>query len=79
MLLDFLPELIPILLNIARSTEDKPTLVMAPDQRSAGRRVQANGYQPKTVNSGIDPITFDLPPVRGRSFLSTAIRERLVR
>jgi hypothetical protein len=34
----------------------------------AGRLVQANEYQPKTVNTGIDPITFNLPPVRESRF-----------
>ena len=61
--LDFLPGLIPLLLNTTRPTEGKLHLAVAPDQRSADRPAQVNGYQLKTVKTGIVPIIFGLPPV----------------
>ena len=70
--LDFLPELIPLLLNTARPTEGKLHLAVAPDQRSADRPAQVNGYQLKTVKTGIVPIIFGLPPV-GRWFLAIGL------
>ena len=41
-------------------TEGKLYMEVPPDQRSADRLAQANGYQPKTVKIDIALITFDL-------------------
>ena len=41
-------------------TEGELYMEVSPDQRSADRLAQANGYQPKTVKIDIALITFDL-------------------
>ena len=49
-------------------TEGKLYMGVPPDQRSADRLAQANGYQPKTVKIDIALITFDLLSVGGGRF-----------
>jgi transposase-like protein len=71
--LDFLPELIRILINTAMQVERQKHLGVGPYERSAKRRGHANGFKPKTINTRIAPITFDIPQVREGDFYPNAL------
>jgi transposase-like protein len=57
------------------SVERHAVLQAQPYERTATRQGCANGSKPKTLASRVGPITFSVPPVRGRTrpprFLST--------
>jgi putative transposase len=59
--LDFLPELIRIVINTAMQVERQRHLGVGPYERSAVRQGHANGFKPKTVSTRIAPITFEIP------------------
>jgi putative transposase len=65
---EFLPELIRILVNAAMQAERQKYLKAAPYQRSEGRYGHANGYKPKTVQTRLGEISFDIPQVREGGF-----------
>jgi transposase-like protein len=71
--LDFLPELIRILINTAMQVERQRHLGVGPYERSTRRRGHANGFKPKTVKTRIAPITFDIPQVREGDFYPHAL------
>jgi putative transposase len=71
--LDFLPELIRILVNTAMQVERQKHLGVSPYERSTKRRGHANGFKPKTINTRIAPITFDIPQVREGDFYPQAL------
>jgi transposase-like protein len=75
--LDFLPELIRFVVNIAMQVERQHHLGVGPYERSTARRGYANGYKPKTVTTRIAPITFDIPQVREGGFYPQALEKGL--
>jgi len=75
--MDFMPELIRILLNVAMQIERQKHLGAAPYERSAARRGYANGYKEKTVKTRLGEITLDVPQVRDSSFYPDALEKGL--
>lgn len=65
---EFLPELIRILVNAAMHAERQKYLKVAPYERSNERQGHANGYKPKTVQTRLGEITFEVPQVREGGF-----------
>jgi putative transposase len=75
--LDYLPELIRIVVNAAMKAERQRYLGVAPYERSDERRDRANGYKPKTVRTRLGDITFDIPQVRCGEFYPQALEKGL--
>ena len=75
--LDYLPELIRILVNAAMQAERQKHLGAEPYERSPHRRGYANGYKPKTVKTRVGEVTFDVPQVRDGSFYPDALEKGL--
>jgi len=75
--LDFLPELIGILVNAAMQAERQKHLGAELYERSPQRRGYANGYKPKTVKTRVGEVTFDVPQVRDGSFYPAALEKGL--
>jgi putative transposase len=75
--LDFLPELIRIVINTAMQMERQKHLGVGPYERSAERQGHSNGFKPKTVSTRIAPITFDIPQVREGGFYPQALEKGL--
>jgi transposase-like protein len=75
--LEFMPELIRILLNTAMQAERQKYLGVAPYERSAERCDQANGYKPKTVKTRVGEVTFAVPQVRSGEFYPQALEKGL--
>ena len=69
----YLPELIRILMNVAMQTERQKHLGAGPYERTPERQGYANGYKPKTVQTRIGNITFDIPQVREGDFYPGAL------
>jgi putative transposase len=75
--LEFMPELIRILLNTAMQAERQKYLGVNPYERSAARQDQANGFKPKTVKTRVGEITFAVPQVRAGDFYPQALEKGL--
>ena len=75
--LDFLPELVRILINTATQVEREKHLGAGYYKRSPERRGHANGFKPKTVKTRLGEITFDVPQVRDGSFYPGALEKGL--
>lgn len=75
--LEFLPEMVRILINAATQTEREKHLGAGPYERSAERRGYANGFKPKTVKTRLGEIPFDVPQVRDGSFYPGALEKGL--
>jgi transposase-like protein len=75
--LDFLPELIRVVINTAMQIERQKYLGVGPYERSAERQGHSNGFKPKTVSTRIAPITFDIPQVREGGFYPQALEKGL--
>jgi len=75
--LDFLPELVRIVINTAMQVERQKHLGVGPYERSAERQGHSNGFKPKTINTRIAPITFDIPQVREGGFYPQALEKGL--
>jgi transposase-like protein len=75
--LDYLPELIRIVVNTAMQAERQKYIGVGPYERSAERQGQRNGFKPKTVRTRIAPITFDIPQVREGGFYPQALEKGL--
>lgn len=73
--LDYLPELIQILVNAAMRAEREAWLGAGLYERSAQRRGYANGYKPKTLSTRLGKITFDIPQVREGDFYPAALEK----
>lgn len=73
--LDYLPELIRILVNAAMQAEREAWLGAGLYERSEQRRSYANGYKPKTVSTRLGKITFDIPQVREGDFYPAALEK----
>jgi len=75
--LDFLPELIRIVINTAMQIERQRHLGVGPYERSTNRQGHANGFKPKTVSTRIAPITFEIPQVREGGFYPQTLEKGL--
>jgi putative transposase len=74
---DILPELLRIIINAAMQAERQQYLGVRPYERSAERRAHANGYKPKTVQTRLGQITFNVPQVREGGFYPGALEKGL--
>jgi transposase-like protein len=74
---DILPELIRLVFNTAMQVEREQHLGAAPYQRSPERRGHANGFKPKTVQTRVGDIQFDIPQVREGDFYPSALEKGL--
>lgn len=75
--IDFIPELIRLLINTAMKAERQQYLGAAPYQHSPERRGHGNGYKPKTLSTRLGEITFDIPQVREGGFYPQALEKGL--
>ena len=75
--LEYIPELIRIVINSAMQVERQKHLGVGPYERSAERQGHSNGFKPKTVTTRIAPITFDIPQVREGGFYPKALEKGL--
>ena len=73
----YLPELIRILVNAAMHAERQKHLGAGPYERTPERQGYANGYKPKTVQTRVGSITFDIPQVREGDFYPGALEKGL--
>jgi len=73
--LDYIPELIRILVNEAMKEERQKYLHAEPYQRLEERQGHANGYKGKTVKTRIGEITFAIPQVREGGFYPEALEK----
>ena len=72
-----LPELIRIVVNAAMQAERQQYLKAASYQRTPEREAHANGFKPKTMQTRIGKITFDVPQVREGGFYPEALEKGL--
>ena len=75
--LDYLPELLRIMLNAAMKTERQQYLGVDPYERSPERQGYANGYKSKTMKTRVGEVTFDVPQVREGNFYPEALEKGL--
>jgi len=73
--MDYIPEMIRILINLAMQIERQTYLEAGPYERTPERKDQANGYKPKTVNTRMGPITVQVPQVRKGKFYPSALEK----
>jgi len=71
--MDYIPEMVRILINAAMLIERQKTLNAKPYERTEERRGHANGYKPKTVRTRVGEITFNVPQVREGGFYPEAL------
>ena len=74
---DALPELIRVLLNTAMQIERQKHLKADRYERSPDRQGHANGYKPKTIQTRLGEITFEVPQVREGGFYPEALEKGL--
>lgn len=74
---DALPELIRVLLNTAMQAERQQYLNAERYERSPERQGHANGFKPKTVQTRLGEITFEVPQVREGGFYPEALEKGL--
>jgi len=75
--LDYLPELIRLVINTAMKAERQQYLGVAPYERSAERRDQGNGFKPKSMQTRLGDIRFAIPQVRTGEFYPQALEKGL--
>jgi len=75
--LDYLPELIRLVINTAMKAERQQYLGVAPYERSAERRDQGNGFKPKSMQTRLGEIQFAIPQVRTGEFYPQALEKGL--
>ena len=73
--LDFIPELIRIIVNTAMRAERENYLGAELYQHSNQRQGHANGYKPKTLQTRLGDITFAIPQVREGGFYPQALEK----
>ena len=73
--LEYLPELIRILVNTAMQAERQKHLGAELYERTPSRQGYANGYKPKTVKTRVGEVTFQVPQVRDGSFYPEALEK----
>jgi transposase-like protein len=74
---EVLPELIRIVVNAAMQAERQQHLNAAPYQRTPDREAHANGFKPKTIQTRVGKITFEVPQVREGGFYPEALEKGL--
>lgn len=74
---DILPELLRLVFNTPMQLEREKHLGAAPYPRSPERRGRANGFKPKTVQTRVGDIQFDIPQVREGDFYPSALEKGL--
>lgn len=74
---EYLPELIRILVNAAMQIERQKHLGAGWHERTPERQGHANGYKPKTVQTRVGGITFEIPQVRDGGFYPGALEKGL--
>lgn len=72
---DVLPKLIQTVINTAMQIEREKHLGVGPYERGQERNGHANGFKPKTVNTRVGKITFDVPQVREGGFYPQALEK----
>lgn len=72
---DVLPQLIQTVINTAMQIEREKHLGVGPYERSQERNGHANGFKPKTVNTRVGKITFDVPQVREGGFYPQSLEK----
>ena len=75
--MSYMPELIRILVNAAMKAERQKHVGAGPYERTPDRQGYANGYKPKTVQTRVGNITFDVPQVREGDFYPGALEKGL--
>jgi len=75
--MEYMPELIRILLNAAMRAERQKHLGVAPYERSPERKGYSNGFKEKTMKTRLGEVTFDVPQVRDSSFYPDALEKGL--
>lgn len=75
--LDYLPELIRLIINVAMKAERQQYLGVAPYERSEKRRDQANGFKAKSLQTRVGEIAFAIPQVREGEFYPQALEKGL--
>jgi putative transposase len=75
--LDYLPELMRLMINSAMKAERQHYLGAAPYERSAERRDQGNGFKPKSMQTRLGDIQFAIPQVRTGDFYPHALEKGL--
>ena len=73
--LDYIPELVRILVNAAMRAERENYLGAELYQRSNERQGHANGYKPKTIQTRMGEITFAIPQARDSGFYPQALEK----
>jgi len=73
--MDYVPEMIRILINLAMQVERQAYLQAGPYERTPERKDYAKGYKPKTVNTRMGPITFQVPQVRKWDFYPSSLEK----
>lgn len=68
-------EAVRIILNEAMRIERSRAIEAEPYQRTERRRGYANGFKPKTVNTRLGAITFDVPQTRDVEFYPSALEK----
>ena len=75
--LEYLPELIRVIINTAMKAERQHYLGVAPYERSVERRDQGNGFKPKSMQTRLGDIQFAIPQVRTGDFYPHALEKGL--
>ena len=75
--LDFMPELLRIIVNAAMREERQRHLRVRPYERDEERQGYANGYKDKTVRTRVGDIQFAIPQVREGGFYPAALEQGL--
>ena len=75
--MEYMPELIRVLLNVAMQAERQKHLGVAPYERSPERKGYSNGFKEKTLKTRLGEITLDVPQVRDSSFYPDALEKGL--
>ena len=75
--MEYMPELIRILLNAAMRAERQNHLGVGPYERSPERKGYGNGFKEKTMKTRVGEITLDVPQVRDSSFYPDALEKGL--
>ncbi len=74
--MDYIPEMIRTLINLAMRIERQAYLGAGPYERTPERRDHANGYKPNTVKTRAGPTTFRVPQARKGDFRVSAANGR---
>ena len=75
--MDYMPELIRVLLNAAMRAERQKHLGVGPYERSPERRGYSNGFKEKTMKTRVGEISLDVPQVRDSNFYPEALEKGL--